>query len=119
MAGEDIVLKSEGTQFYSYCYVTDVVRALLFLLLREENGQCYNITNPDSDIRLRDLAAFLAKKAGKSVVFKLPDGQERKGYSTATKALLDAEKLRSLGWQAKYGIEAGLARTVKILREQE
>ena len=117
VAGEDIVLKSEGTQFYSYCYVADVVRALLFLLLHGKSGQCYNIADPDSDIRLRELAAFLAKKAGKSVVFELPDEQERKGYSTATKALLDAGKLRSLGWQAKYGIEAGLARTVDILKE--
>ena len=34
-SGEDIVLKSAGTQFYSYTYVADAVSGLLTVLLRE------------------------------------------------------------------------------------
>ena len=33
LAGEDIVLKSEGTQYYSYTYVADAVSGLLTVLL--------------------------------------------------------------------------------------
>ena len=34
IAGEDIVLKSAGTQYYSYTYVADAVSGLLTVLLK-------------------------------------------------------------------------------------
>lgn len=117
-AYEDIVLKSEGTQLFSYCYTADVVFALFLLLLRGEKGQCYNIADSRSDIRLKDLAAILAKEAGKQVVFELPDEQERKGYSKATQALLDPARINRLGFAPKYDIKSGLEKTLKILREE-
>lgn len=117
-AYEDIVLKSEGTQFFSYCYAADVVFGLLLLLLKGEKGGSYNIADPRSDIRLKDLAAILAENAGKKVVFELPDEQERKGYSKATKALLNPSKINALGFKARFSVAEGLERTLEILREE-
>lgn len=117
-AYEDIVLKSEGTQLFSYCYAADVVFGLLLLLLKGEKGGSYNIADPRSDIRLKDLAAILAENAGKKVVFELPDEQERKGYSKATKALLDPSKINALGFKARFSVAEGLERTLEILREE-
>ena len=117
LAGEDVVLKSEGTQLYSYQYVADTVAGLLYVLLAGEPGCAYNIADPASDITLRDLAAAIADAAGTQVVFELPDAIERAGYSTATKALLDGSRLRALGWQPAYGIREGMARTLRILAE--
>ena len=117
LAGEDVVLKSEGTQLYSYQYVADTVAGLLYVLLTGEPGCAYNIADPASDITLRDLAAAIADAAGTQVVFELPDAIERAGYSTATKALLDGSRLRALGWQPAYGIREGMARTLRILAE--
>ena len=45
IAGEDIVLKSAGTQYYSYTYVADAVSGLLYVLLCGENGEAYNIAD--------------------------------------------------------------------------
>lgn len=118
VAGEDIVLKSEGTQNYSYSYVADAISGILYCLLRGEKGEAYNIADPGSDITLKDLSAIIAEYAGKKVVFELPDAVEAAGYSKATKALLDAKKLRALGWSAAYDMKKGLTRTVDILREQ-
>lgn len=115
--GQDIVLKSEGTQLFSYCYVTDVVEALLTILDKGECGQAYNIADEASDIRLRDLATILAKAAGKEVILELPDAVEAKGYSTATKAIMSSDKIRGLGWRAAHTIEEGLNKTVRILQE--
>jgi nucleoside-diphosphate-sugar epimerase len=115
---EDIVLKSEGTQHYSYCYVADVVSALFYILLKGKNGCAYNIADADSDIRLKDLAAILANAAGRKVVFELPDETETKGFSKATKALMDAQKLRNLGWCAKETMQSGLEKTVALLKEK-
>jgi len=116
VAGEDIVLKSAGTQFYSYLYVMDSVSGLLTVLLNGENGEAYNISDDASDIMLKDLAAIIADYAGKKVVFEIPDAVESAGYSKATKARLDSSKLNSLGWKAKYDIKTGIVRTMEMLK---
>ena len=116
IAGEDIVLKSEGTQYYSYTYTADAASGLLWILLAGENGEAYNIADVSGDITLRDLASIIAEINGKKVVFELPDAVEAAGYSKATKARLDGRKIRSLGWKPMYDIKTGMKRTIEILR---
>ena len=113
---EDVVLKSAGTQFYSYQYMADSVSGLLTILLCGENGEAYNIAEEHSDITLRDLAGIIAGMNGRQVVFELPDQVEAAGYSTATKARLDGRKLAALGWRPRYDIKGGIERTIRILR---
>lgn len=115
IAGEDIVLKSAGTQFYSYTYMADAVSGLLTVLLRGENGEAYNIADEKSDITLRDLAGIIADIAGRKVIFEIPDAVEAAGYSKATKARLNGSKLKNIGWNPMYSIRDGLERTMKIL----
>lgn len=119
VAKEDIVLKSEGNQFYSYSYVGDAVSGLLTILLKGKCGQAYNISDDDSNITLKELAMTIADYVGKDIVFELPDKTEQAGYSKATKAILDSTKLRNLGWKAKYNIKDGLERTIDILSETD
>ena len=112
---QDIILKSDGTQYYSYTYVADAVSGLLTVMLKGTNGEAYNIADESSDIMLKDLAHILADLAGRKVIFELPDEIEKAGYSTATKARLDGSKLKKLGWKPKYNIQQGLQQTVEIL----
>ena len=116
VAGEDIVLKSDGTQYYSYLYIGDTISGLLTVLLRGEIGQAYNVSDNASDIMLKDLAAIIAENSGKKVVFEIPSEVESAGYSKATKARLDNKKLLQLGWKAKYDIKEGIDRTIKVLK---
>lgn len=118
IAGEDIILKSTGTQYYSYTYVADAVGGLLTVLLKGENGEAYNIADTRSDIMLKDLAATIAEIAGSKVVYEIPDAAEAAGYSTAMKARLDGRKLQEIGWKAKYDIRSGIERTLAILRSR-
>lgn len=115
--GENIILKSAGTQYYSYTYIADAVSGLLTVLLKGENGEAYNVADEKSDIMLKDLAAIIADYSGTKVIFELPDEVEKAGYSTATKARLDGGKLRALGWNAKYSIKEGIDRTLDILTQ--
>lgn len=115
-AGEDIVLKSDGNQFYSYTYVVDAASAALCLLLKGESRSAVNVVDMASDITLRELAELLAKEAGTKVVFELPNKAEQAGYSTATRALLDGTRLEQLGWRAYTPIREGLPKTLQILR---
>jgi len=114
--GEDIVLKSAGTQYYSYQYVSDSVSGLLYVLLCGENGSAYNIAEANSDIMLKDLAKAIADASGTKVVFEIPDSVEAAGYSTATKARLSGDKLKALGWKSRYDITSGMERTLTILK---
>ena len=113
---EDIILKSEGNQKYSYTFVTDAAAGILYALLCGENGSAYNIADKESDITLKDLAGYLAEIAGTQVVFELPDEKEKAGYSTATKAMLDAGRLEQLGWRAFVHMPEGLKCTVESIR---
>jgi len=119
VAGEDIVLKSAGTQYYSYTYVCDAVAGLLYVLLLGKCGEAYNIADRGCDIRLKDLAQIIADYAGRKVVFEIPDATEAAGYSKATKALLDSSKLQRLGWKAQFDMKTALQHTIDILRETE
>ena len=114
--GEDIVLKSEGTQYYSYTYVADAVAGLLTVMLKGVNGEAYNIADEPSDIMLKDLAAIIAEYANRKVVFELPDEVEKAGFSKATKARLDGSKIKQLGWKMNYPIKIGITRTLDIMK---
>lgn len=114
-SNEDIVMKSEGLQTRSYCYVADAVSALLHILFYGEPGEAYNIANKNSNVTIRQLAECIAKISKRKVRFEVPDEVEKSGYSKVTKAVFDATKLEMLGWQAKIGIQEGLERTIKIL----
>lgn len=116
VAREDIVLKSAGTQYYSYTYVCDAVSGLLYCLLLGKCGEAYNIADVSCDITLRDLAKIIAEYVGKKVVFEIPDAVESAGYSKATKARLDSTKLQGLGWKAQFDMQTGLEHTVEVLR---
>lgn len=116
--GENVILKSEGTQYYSYCYAIDAVSALLTILLKGQKGEAYNIADEKSDITLKELAQVLANINGKEVIFELPSDEEKKGFSTATKAILDSSKIKKLGWKARYDIYTGLKRTIEILKKE-
>ncbi len=116
VAGENIILKSSGTQYYSYTYVTDAVSGLFTILLKGKCGEAYNVSDCESDIMLKDLATIIADLTKKKVIFELPDDMESAGYSKATKARLNGSKLQKLGWKAKYDIKSGIERTIQILK---
>lgn len=109
-------MKSTGIQYYSYTYMADAVSGLLYALLNGENGEAYNIAEEQSDIMLKDLATIIAGITGKQVVFEIPDAVEAAGYSKATKARLNGEKLKKLGWIPRYTIQTGMERTIDILK---
>jgi len=116
MGGEDIVLKSTGTQLRSYCYVADAVSALLTILLKGRCGEAYNVASRSSTHTIREYAEALARIGGVQVVFDLPPEAERQGYSTVSRAVQNPAKLEALGWKAEYTLEDGLRRMLGVLK---
>lgn len=116
LAREDIVLKSEGNQFFSYAFVADAALGMLCALTKGARGEAYNLADSGSDITLKELAALVAETAGRKVVFELPGETERVGYSTATRAVMRGDKLKAMGWRPQYDIKAGIELTMGVLR---
>ena len=115
LRGENVVLKSKGDQFFSYCYVSDAVAAMLFILLHGKTGEAYNLSSSGCDTRLRDFASICAEFKGKQVVFDLPSDAESRGYSIADRAIMDSSRLKALGFTPKYGIKEAIERTIAVL----
>jgi len=113
LRGEDIVMKSTGEQFRSWCYVVDCVSALLHILLKGESGEAYNIADADSNISIRELAETIAAIGGRKVVIDLPDVDEKRGFNPVTKSIFSTDKLESLGWKPKNHISTGMNNTIK------
>lgn len=114
---QDIVLKSEGKQKRTYCYVTDIVAALLHLMFNGISGEIYNVANSNSIATIAEVAKMVASICGQKVVFNIPDLIEAKGFSEPQNCVLDTHKIESLGWMGKYSLEDGLRRTIQILKE--
>ena len=115
--GEDIVMKSDGSQIRSYCYCLDCASAMLKVLLCGENCHAYNISNPDSIISIKQMAEILVKSAGVELRMELPTDEERKGFNPMSNSSLESTSLISLGWRGCFDAEAGFGHTVKILKE--
>jgi len=116
VAGEDIVLKSDGSQYYSFTYMADAISGLLTILLKGVDGEAYNIADEASNITLKNLATLIAEFSTSKVIFEIPDSTEASGYSKATKALLNGNKIKILGWKPLYDIETGIERTIIALK---
>lgn len=95
---EDIVMKSTGEQFRSWCYVVDCVAALIYILLKGENGHAYNIADETSNISIKELAEMVASIGGKKVIIDMPDADEKQGFNVVTKSVFSTEKIEKLGW---------------------
>lgn len=107
MSGSDIVLHTEGTSMGNYCDTMDVIRGLLLIALKGAAGGIYNVANPDASMTVRDMAKFVAKNicGGKvNVSVEIPADIQKRGYAADTGHVLNAGKLKALGWSPAYGL---------------
>ncbi len=114
---EDIVLKSPGTQVFSFGYAGDCASGMLKVLAHGENGNAYNVADSEGGIMLRDFAAAAAAASGREVVFDLSTDLAKAGYSKVTRAVLSVKKLEALGWKSLHDHVDGTKRTVEYLKE--
>lgn len=120
---ENIVLKSNGAAYRSFCYVADTVSALFTILLKGETGQPYNIADERSNVTIRNLAKITAEifpERDLHRIFVNPEDEKEPliNYS-ATPEILDSEKLHALGWKAQFDLKSGIRRSVFILESRK
>lgn len=114
--GEDIVMKSTGEQFRSWCYVVDCVSGLLHILLKGGCGEAYNIADSESNITIRQFAEIVAQMGGRKVVMENPESVEKKGFNVVKKSVFATDKIKFLGWTTHDSIKENLRKCVEEIR---
>ena len=115
--GEDIVMKSDGSQLRSYCHCLDCAGAIFTVLLRGERGRAYNISNPDSVVSIREMAELLCAAGGVRLLREEATAEEKKSFNPMDNSSLDSASLLSLGWRGVFDAPTGFAHTVEVLRQ--
>lgn len=122
MEKKNIVLHTAGRTVRSYCYTSDAVKALLFILLKGEKGQAYNVTNMDTGISIYDMAELVCNtfsEAGIKVECDAPEDISSFGYNPEMIIRLDSKKLMDLGWKPEVGLEEMYQRLIKSMGIQK
>lgn len=114
IAGADIILHTQGKSAKPYCYTTDCVSAILYILLKGEQGEAYNVANESTYITIADMAYFLKENFNPNVSVRIEEHPEM-GYAAETKLHLSTRKLMLLGWKPQYGLKEMYDRFIKSI----
>ncbi len=116
LRGEDIVMKSDGSQLRSWCYVVDCATAILHILLQGAKGEAYNISDNSSAVSIKQLAEMVAEIGGCNVVMDIPKDDEKKGYNPVTRSVFLTDKLEAFGWKVSGTMHDKMASTIAEAR---
>ena len=115
LAGRDLVIHGDGSQIRAWCYVDDMVEALM-LALEHPNavGESFNVGNARSAVTIYDLAQRIKRLTacpGELVFQPLH-------YTDVELRIPNVEKARELlGFAAQVELDEGLERTIAWYRE--
>jgi nucleoside-diphosphate-sugar epimerase len=117
LAGRDLTIHGDGSQIRAWCYVDDMVDALLLCLERPEAiGQTLHVGNARSTVTILDLAERIKRLSGcpGEIVFRPLH------YVDVEVRIPNVRKARELlGFEAKVDLDEGLARTIAWYRERQ
>lgn len=101
---KSLVVWGTGTPMREFLYADDLADACVHLMQQGYDGPLVNI-GTGTDVTIRELAETVVKVVGfqgeLSFDTSKPDGTPRK--------LMDVSRLHGLGWQARTGLEDGIA----------
>lgn len=115
--GKDLVLKSDGSQIRSYCYMFDAATAILMAMVYGKSGEAYNISNPNSVMTIRQMAQLYADYGEVKLKFDLPTELERAAFNPMSNSSLNSDKLQELGWRGLFDHQSGIEHTIAVLRQ--
>ncbi len=117
LAGRDLVVRGDGSQIRAWCYVDDMVEAVLACLEHPNAvGQSFNIGNPRSAVTIFDLAQRIKRITGcpGEIVFAPLD------YVDVELRIPNVTKAReSIGFEATVELDDGLERTIAWYRSRK
>lgn len=114
LENKDIEMHTTGETSRMYCYTTDAISAMLYILLKGQHGEAYNVADKDSYISIRDMAYMLRDNFNPSILVRICP-KENQGYAPQTRLRLSTKKIESLGWKPKYNLHQMFERLLLFL----
>jgi UDP-glucuronate decarboxylase len=114
LRGKELTVYGTGEQTRSFCYVDDLVEALIRLMNTEDIHEPVNLGNP-GEFTIKELAEEVARICGVAAAIKyepLPQDDPRQRKPDITRAR------QLLGWEPTIPLREGLERTVAYFAEQ-
>lgn len=110
----DMTVYGDGSQTRSFCYVTDMMRAILCVLTNDKaRGEVFNIGNPE-EISMLELARKIKSLVESDSIIThhpLPQDDPRRRCPNISKAK------RLLNWQPEVSLDEGLKRTISWFKK--
>ena len=110
---KDIILKSNGEIYRSFCYIADATVAFMKILTEGINGEAYNVGNDDEYMSVKNLAEIFISEFPKKKLKIIHNFQKKDENEDKDKMLMMSTKVKDLGWKCEYQIKEGIRRTVK------
>ena len=116
LAGEDVEIHNEGSQIRAWCYVDDIVDAVLLCLEKPEAvGHAFNIGNPRSVCTIYDLARTVVRLAQSRSNLRFVNWP----HTDVELRIPNIAKARTvLGFEPRVDLEEGLLRTIEWYRQR-
>ncbi len=119
LRGLDLPVHGKGLQTRTYCYVTDAIAGFFKVLLSEENGEVYNIGNPNGEINLINLARLVSKLLGEKVKISKVPYPPSYPADEPTRRCPDISKAQAkLGFKPNVNIKYGLYRLLQWYKKE-
>lgn len=112
---KDIVLHTKGLSEANYCYISDSIKAIMTILIKGENGECYNVVNEKCHTTIKEMAEMVCSEIANNkikVIYDIPEDVSINGYASDTKMKLCSDKLRKLGWEPNYDLKESYKRLI-------
>jgi UDP-glucose 4-epimerase len=114
LEGRDLVIHGDGSQIRAWCYVDDMVEALLLCLEHQGAvGESFNVGNARSAVTIYDLAQRVKRLTGcpGELVFRPLH------YTDVELRIPNVDKAQELlGWEPRVELDDGLERTIAWYR---
>lgn len=114
LAGETLNVHNDGAQIRAWCYIDDIIDAVLLTLEKEEAvGHSFNIGNPRSTVTIYNLAREIVRLSSSGAPIEFVDWPHT-DVEIRVPAVGKAEE--RLGFRAQVDLEEGLLRTIQWYR---
>lgn len=115
---QNIVLKSTGEAKRAFCYISDLLSGLMYILFEGKDGEAYNLANEKEEVTIKDLAEMLVQISTDKnlrIVYDIPN-ERSMVYCNYKRVKLNIIKLEELGWNPYISLQNGIKKLLGTVK---
>lgn len=115
IGNRNLIIKGNGKQTRSFCYIADAILGIFLVLFRGENGKPYNVgtENETSIFELANILVSLYPKKELQVFVNESSTIGINERSSINRSCLNISRIKDLGWKPTFNLKEGIKRTMR------